>query len=231
MSRLFVRGCLVLLSALIGLLGLSAERVYAIPLGDLLTGGTITTGDKVFTNWVNLGDFSTNPVDLTKIDVTPLNDPSNNPGLQFTATGGVLSLSNEDIIDLAFGYTVSTLDGIAWINGSSLELGTFSFSNQNLGLISVSEDLSDASSMDILHNEVTAAANGIGQQFFDQTSFAPQSRLTIETYILLAGGEEGDSVMLDSFTQRFSQVPVPEPYTILLLTLGLVGLRYGHRRF
>ena len=84
----------MLLSALIGLLGLSAERVYAIPLGDLLTGGTITAGDKAFTNWVNLGDSSTNPVDLSKIDVAPLNDPSNNPGLLFTATGGVLSLSN-----------------------------------------------------------------------------------------------------------------------------------------
>jgi hypothetical protein len=229
MSRLFGRGRLVLLSALIGLFGLSTESVYAIPLGDLLSGGTIIAGDKAFTNWVNLGDFSTNPVDLSKIDVTSLNDPSSNPGLLFTATGGVLSLSNQDIIDLAFGYTISTLDGIARINGSSLELGVFSFSSQDLGLISVSEDLLDASSTDILHNEVTTAANGIGQQLFDQTSFATQSRLSIETYIILAGGAEGDGVSLNSFTQRFSQVP--EPGTFFLLTFGLAGLGYRQRRF
>ena len=60
MSRLVVRGRLLLLGALIGLFGLSTESVYAIPLGNLLTGGTISAGDKIFTNWVNLGDFSTN---------------------------------------------------------------------------------------------------------------------------------------------------------------------------
>lgn len=209
----------MLLGALIGVLGLNAERVYAIPLGDLLTGGTITAGDKAFTNWVNLGDFSTNQVDLSKIDVTPLNDPSNNPGLLFTATGGVLSLSNEDIIDLAFGYTVSTVDGIARINGSSLELGAFTFGQ---GLISVSEDLFDSIPTVIGHNEVNAAA--ISEQLFDQTSFAPQSRLSVETFIIMAGGSEGDSVRLDSFTQRFSQVP--EPGSFLLLSFGLAGLRY-----
>ena len=97
---------------------------------------------------------------------------------------------------------------------------------RNVG-ISISEDLFDASLAFIEHNEVTAAV--IGEQLFDQTNFVPQSRLSIETFIVMAGGAEGDSVSLGSFTQRFSQVP--EPGTVLLLTLGLVGLRYGHRRF
>lgn len=208
--------------------------MYAIPLGDLIAGGTITAGDKAFTNWVNLGDFSTNsPLNLSKIEVTSLNDPSNNPGLLFTATDGVLSVSDQDAIDLAFSYTVSTLDGIARINGSGLELGTISFipgpGSQDLGLISVSEDLFDGILADIGHNEVTAAANGIGQQLSGQTRFAPQSSLSIETFIIIAGGADGDSVSLNSFSQRFSQVP--EPGTFLLLTLGLAGLGYRQRRF
>ena len=114
-----------------------------------------------------------------------------------------------------------------------MELGTFSFisgpGSLDLGLISVSQDLLDASPTGILHNEVTAAASGIGQQLFDQTGFAPQSSLSIETYIILAGGGDGDSVSLNSFSQRFSQVP--EPGAFLLLMVGLAGLGYRQRRF
>ena len=232
MSSLFVRGRLALLSALIGLLGLSAQNVCATSLQDLFaTNGTITAGDKTFTSWKNLGDFSTNLVDLSRIFVTPLDDPPNNPGLRFTAVDGVLSTSGKDLIDLAFGYTVSTLDGIPKIRDNSLVIDDYSFGTENKGgFIFVFEDVFDGNDK-MIGQKLVIADNRPPPVFdlSDSATFDPQSQLFIKTVINIGGDEPGDIVSLNSFTQRFSQVP--EPGTFLLLTLGLVALRYGHRRF
>ena len=73
--------------------GPAANGAYAIPLTDLVGGETptmLTAGDKLFSGWTLLS----NPgeTDLSQIDVTPLADPANNPGLRYTDTGGVLTL-------------------------------------------------------------------------------------------------------------------------------------------
>lgn len=236
MGRFLVTGRSVVLGALIGLVALGAgvagaavittgcdtDGDSACSLEEMLRGGTITVGDKLFDNWA-FDDLSTVSVSTTGISVVPLDDQPLNPGLRFVANGN-LSVTNLDEIFFQLDYAVSTVDGVARINGSTLELGT---SSVGQGLIALYADLFDAGLADIGHNEVNAGP--IGEQLFDQASFAPQSRLSVQAFVILAGGAAGDSVGLDSFTQRFSQVS--EPGTLLLLTVALLGLRHRRRSF
>ena len=68
------------------------------------------------------------------------------------------------------------------------------------------------------------------QQFtlFDSLEFAPQKRVLKELNISVAGDFIGDTVTLDTFIQRFSQVPGPS--TIILLGIGVAGLGLRLRR-
>ena len=56
---------------------------------------------------------------------------------------------------------------------------------------------------------------------FDSAQFAPQSQLIVEKAIFLSGDGPIDTVSLDRFTQRFSQIP--EPSGLMLLGIGLAG--------
>jgi hypothetical protein len=60
--------------------------------------------------------------------------------------------------------------------------------------------------------------------------FAPQKEILVEKNILLYGFADGDGAGLDSFSQRFSQVALPEPTTLALLGLGLAGIAASRRR-
>jgi hypothetical protein len=61
--------------------------------------------------------------------------------------------------------------------------------------------------------------------------FAPQSEIWATTFICVGANDLTEGAGLESFTQRFSQTPVPEPGTILLLGAGLAGLvGYSRRR-
>jgi hypothetical protein len=63
---------------------------------------------------------------------------------------------------------------------------------------------------------------------FDSSTFAPQSLIFVEKTIFISGDDLGDTVSLDRFTQRFSQVP--EPATLGLMGIGLAGLGFAKRR-
>ena len=58
---------------------------------------------------------------------------------------------------------------------------------------------------------------------FDDLGFPVQSQLQIRNQVLLAA----NIFSLDMYTQRFSQTP--EPGTLALLGIGLLGIGYARR--
>lgn len=202
-------------------------------LVELAGGGTFIVEDKLFDDWW-VDDFSSNaPLDLGSINVTALDDQPLNPGLRFDANGE-FSIVGLDVVDITIGYSVSTLDGSARIKDNSLELTGYTFSTGNVGgFIEIYEDVFDIAGNLIGEKFVTADGFNLPPVFFnlfDSATFPAKSQIVTETTIFLSGDDPQDTVSLDSYEQRFSQVQIPEPGILLLLTLGLAGLVLTRKR-
>jgi hypothetical protein len=105
--------------------GLVAALALALPaqaatvsLAELLAGGSITAGDKLFDNWTNsFYDSSDGKVfNAANILVSSLDDGGDNPGpgLSFSVLNGELDRTGDNIyayIDLMFGFRASVLPG------------------------------------------------------------------------------------------------------------------------
>jgi len=203
----------------------------ACTLAELARGGSIRIEDQIFADWF-VEDSSTLTVDISGIDVIPLDDQPLNPGLQFNGNGA-LSTIGLDLIDLTLGFTVSTVDGAARINDNSLEITGHNFGAGNSGgFITIFEDVFDATGALIGEKFVTADnADPPILDLFDSAAFSPVALVSVEKTILLAGDSENDTVTLETFTQRFSQVPEPASWVLVMLGLLGAGLtRRGRRR-
>lgn len=225
-----------------GFLGLNSANLHAsvitsgcanvdvaCTLDELAGGASIQVNDVTFDSW-SVADFSNNPIDLTSMDVVPLDDQSSNVGLAFDANG-VLSTAGFELIDLTIAFAVTTSTGAQQISGVSFELTDFAFGAANFGgVISGFEDISDPGSGPIgaafveADNQPPAVFD-----LFDSTAFAPTSTLTIEKLILISGDATGDTVTLNRFEQRFQFATVPAPVPLMLLFGGVLGLAWSRR--
>jgi hypothetical protein len=119
-------------------LAFATATAQAIPLGDLVAGGTITVGDKLFDNWEVFGNNTgAAPINLFDIEVT--GDPGDplNPGLIFTANNGALAVSL-DFLTLNFGFQVTVLDPDKRIKDNTLALAGFSLQDP-FDIVSIEE--------------------------------------------------------------------------------------------
>lgn len=209
-----------------------ADTNASCTLDELAGGGSIVIDDKLFDGWV-IDDFSTNSVIASDIQVLALDDQLLNPGLQVIANGQ-FSVIGLDLVDLGIGFNLSTLDGGARIKGNSLEINQFTFGAGNVGgFIDIFEELLDTSGNLIGETFVTADNSPPSiSNLFDMASFSPQAMIFVETTILLGGDSVLDTVSLDSFTQRFSQIsnPISEPVTLILIGVGLAGFGFARRK-
>lgn len=200
----------------------------ACTLEELSNGSSFIIDDVNFDNW-GITDFSSVPIDLSTIDVRPLNDQPNSVGLAFQAAGG-LNTAGFDLIDLSIGFTVSA--AIRSITGVSFELTEFDFGAANVGgFVNGFEDIRDG--LGGLIGDLFVEADSLTPPILnpiDTLSFSSESALLIEKTILVSGDAIDDLVALDEFVQRFSLVNgVPEPTSPVLLISGLIVLLWSRR--
>ena len=217
-----------------------AGSAQAVPLSDLVAGGSIQAGDKIFDQWSAdwFVSFGRPDLDLANIDVVALHDGDLDPGpgLQFDILNGEMAVDGDGIfafIDLSISFHVSTdgplmiKDNSLQINGGSLALNP-AFADLGVTIdeiIGTGPGLDDLGEKSVEFSVLDAVETSI---LNDSAVFAPQHEIWVTKDIFVWATEFSDSASLTGFEQRFSQVP--EPTTLALLSLGLVGFGIGRRR-
>jgi hypothetical protein len=188
----------------------------AIPLSELFQGLTITADDKLFSEWTLEGIDVVNGgvVDPTIIDVTPLEDDPNNPGVKFTTTiGGIGTPFNHigpSSAKLHFSFRVETTDGRPLIKDNSLLINGFIFDASQDATIRITEMIEDESGNPLGDKGVLAESddfpNSGDPDHFDSAEFEPQSVVIVHKWIDVQGPGDFDGAFLTMFEQRFSQL-------------------------
>ncbi|MCK9607063.1 MAG: PEP-CTERM sorting domain-containing protein [Methylomonas sp.] len=217
---------------------LATGSAQATLLSDLI-GQSLTVGDKTFDQWT-IHDDTFSPANLiSSIDVTGIGDGSagNEYGLSFTLTSP-LTVTGIDFADLFFGFRVTASAGL--INGVGLGVtGSLTASGTNNGYgaweyVGTSEaSAADQFALDHLVelNAEQVWANGaVNGSLVDSGFFGPRSEIFIGKNLYVFSDTDTEA-SLSSFEQRFYQTNnVPEPSTLLLMSLGIIGLFHKHLR-
>lgn len=220
---------------------LCSVNAQAILLTDLINGGSITAGDKLFDDWqimfTDSSDFR--QFDFDNIDVTALNDGGLDPGpgLHFDILNDEFKVDGDGFyayLDFMFGFRVSVLDPDLLIKDNSLRLTGATLGNpSSLTSVFIEEMIyADDTQADLLgikdveFSQLFDLDQNMTEvvKLFDSAQFAPTSSIFVTKNILVEAEAVGEFAMLESFEQRFSQtrVDVTEPHTFMLWGAGLV---------
>jgi hypothetical protein len=221
----------------------AVNTAQAVLLSDLLNGGSLTAADKVFDQWaVTFQDSSNGSIpNYAGINVNPLNDGGLHPGPGISFDfGNQMSVTGDDIYaysDLTIGFHVSSLGGL-------IEDNSLSFLN-NLPILDYIADGSNDLGVAVEEWVYADASNTIllGHKYIESSvlddtatlinpngaQFAPRQEIYVEKNFLVWAVDSTDTATLNGVDQRFSQVQVPEPAMLLLLSAGLVGFGYAKR--
>ncbi|MEA5535752.1 PEP-CTERM sorting domain-containing protein [Crocosphaera sp. XPORK-15E] len=209
-------------------------------LSDLVNGGSIQVGDKLFSEWTLLGLTPTN-VDAGNIiieGIDPFTDEPG-PGLKYTFANNELSLTGPGTEQIFFGYKVDVLDPNKFIKDNSLGfLATATGSNSSAEVHEfVFEDAARSIAALGTHNlpgltnekdvlfvvDNDQVTEDSPTDFIDFTDNYKTLYITKEFSVDVSGA--AGTASITEVTQNFSQTSVPEPSTVLgLVALGGLGL-------
>lgn len=208
----------------------SAATIIGSPvaLSTLVTpGGTITAGDKTFTNFTY--NFTGDMPPAVSVNVIPITDDAGNFGIRFQGafidTAG-LAGGSDALITYTVTAALGRLISDAHIEGNPTRLGT-------LGSMSVTETFLPLNQVPPYRMSIYDDQN-LGVKLVDSTVFTPIQSLNVQKDILgLAklnpNNPEGPQTVTLSFVdQTFSQIP--EPTTVMLLLGGVMGIGFVRRR-
>lgn len=197
----------------------------------LLNGGTLTSGDKLFSNFSPLtqgGDLNVSSDDIF-VSAIQFNG---NYGIRFQAGGWELT-SPGQTYSLVFSYDVSVTNPLYCIVGSDLLMVA---GHTGPGEAEIDMDVFDPALNDLGDNYVFLNT-GAGTDLYDSSVYPlpGHSSLTVFTGLdMTTGGPDPVGVDVTAFQQTFTQVScIPEPASVLstalLLTSGMVVRRRGKR--
>jgi hypothetical protein len=188
-------------------------------LAELLDGGGIQVGDKLFSEWFI--QEASDGFDPAQVTITGLDDDPLNPGLSYDFSNQIVGdQTTEGGLGVFFGFSVDVLDPSFRVKHSSLSLTDGEVTGSG-GVVAFS------SITDLLGNTLIDTALIVGKVpeeeiLFSEAEFDPQSSIGVTT--AATGGinaEEEGTFSLKSFEQRFSQTSaVPEGSTSLSVLFG-----------
>lgn len=193
-------------------------------LSALADGGSLTNGDKVFSNFANISQIGDLSVSLSDIYVVPIT-VDGNLGIRFQSSLWSLTGANSNY-DMSVDFQVSTTDGSALITADTLAVTG--------GVIGDSATHIAEGATDVLNNSLAnnyVFINSSGQLLSDTESLlgAPFAVVNIsKDFAITTGNDALDQAFVSHFDQTFTQVP--EPASAMVLGLGGLVL-LGYRRF
>lgn len=224
-------GRLIVLSFAIGvslLASHSAEAATivlgpAVPLTDLLSGGTLTAGDKDFSAFTYMGGGD-NPT-ASAVNVIPIMDSDNNFGIRFEASFVDLSTSSGPS-DFLFTYLVTPTGLNQQISDAHLE--AIPGSVAGTGFATVSESFVPRLT-DVLLNifDLEPGQSQLSDDEVFATPLGANESIPVQVDGVLFAGSDPSQVSWAQIDQTFSQVP--EPGSVFLLGLMISGLAVWRR--
>lgn len=194
-----------------------------VALSTLVDGGSITAGDKTFTNFTYL--FTGDMPGPVNVNVVPIQDDLGNFGIEFQ--GAFIDLpSSVGGSDAKITYTVTA--GAGWLISDAHMAG-----NPNLlgmtGSVSVTETFLPLGANGEFTMEIYDDEGHPVPQLVDSTIFTtPSKSINVQKDILVIVPTGGQSGTISFIDQTFSQVP--EPALGMVMLGGIVGLAFFRRR-
>jgi hypothetical protein len=192
-----------------------------IPLSDLIGGGTITSGDKIFSDfdYVGSGDMPS----AAGINVIAIQGQNGDYGIRFQ--GPFIDRAGGDPSDALITFNVSVAPGSPMvISGATMIANPAVFNGPGLG--NVVETF--APNVEDDHLVVYDFGNG-DIDLVDSITFSQTFKtLPVQKDIILHAEGETGAVTMSFIDQTFAQVP--EPSGMLLALGGILGLSAFRRR-
>jgi len=213
-----LRSYLPALFALVAACSLCVTTANATLLSTLLdTGGSIVDGDKVFSGFTY--SFTGNMPAPDQVNVTPYTDGAGNFGIQFD--GSFLDFIGNGGSDALIDFVVTVTDPTKQIVGVNLSGNPAVIGGP--GVMAVTETfLPHVNNSTLNIYDIVIGSTKLSDSILFNQGY---SSLHVQKDILgfSNGGVASMSVVRQSFIQAQGP-PIPEPTTVTLMSIGLVGL-------